>query len=245
MLVLVPSTASARGNNNAAKNRQAALQAEANQLQKDVDALDAQVKTAQSEYDDAKKEMDPLRKEIEGGEAAVRDAGHKLSEVVTAIEDEQPKDSAFAKAKAKFLESKEAYENAVAEVKKSAEYEAAYEAAKASETRAQAIPAVTKQYIDDNTAIQDLKTNHASARATYDTLRDELLKKSDKWKEASDALAAARKSQDEAAQKSKSAALKEKTAKVKLARLQAQLAVERAQLARLPAAKQPTKKAGQ
>jgi chromosome segregation ATPase len=231
MLLAATSARDAAAVNPAQRNAQTAKKTGLDQIQKDVTSLQDQVNKAQAELDAAKKEMDPLQKDIDTAEAAVRDAARKLAEAGTKIEDEQPSDSAFAKAKASFLANKKTYEDAQSEVKNSVDYQTAYAAAKDSPDRLTLIPALKKEWFDDNATIQDAKTGLTATKETYESLRDGILHKNDDWRQASDALTAAKKAHDEATQKAQSAIQRLKTAKTNLAKLTGELAAAKSRLA--------------
>jgi chromosome segregation ATPase len=208
------------------------LNREASQLQKDVDALKAEVKTDQQEFDKAKKEYDDLKKQVADAEKAVRDAAQKVAQEVEKVEKAQPDDAPLTKLKAAYAAAKETYEKAVEAVEKSTEYQAAYQDAKSSDNRAEALPALRKKWIDGNAAISDARAKAGSAREKYESFRDTVLHKSDAWKDAAEALAAAKKSESEIALKAKTAAQKETAAQAKLSKAKQRLSAEQSKLSK-------------
>ncbi len=215
-----------------------AMSAQVSDLQREVDSLRTEVQKAEEEYNAAKKQRDAARKGLDKAETTAREAGRRLAEVALRVEETEPKDSTFGRAREASLAARAAYEAAVAKAENAAEYQAAYEQAKGAVDRAGAVHELRKQWIDGNPTVAEASARWRSARSAYETLRDVLFHKNAEWERAAKELAEARRGRD-AAQRSPeaiAATQREGVAKRKLAKLEATLKKKAEQLDRLQAA---------
>jgi chromosome segregation ATPase len=215
-----------------------ALSAQVSDLQREAESLRTDVQKAEEEYGAAKKQRDAARRGLDKAEAAAREAGRRLAEIALRVEETEPKDSTFGRARAACLAARAAYDAAVARAEQAADYQAAYEQAKSAVDRASAVHDVRKQWIDGNPAVAEASARWRSARAAYEALRDLLLHKNTEWERAAKALAEARKVRDAAQRSPEMMAVvqREGAAKRKLAKLAASLKKKAEQLDRLQAA---------
>jgi chromosome segregation ATPase len=233
-----PNRKHARDNANAVRREARELSAEGIALQREVDQLRSDIQKAEQEYSAAKKDRDGIRREIEAAEKSARDAGRELAEITQRLEDEQPRESPFAQAKAAYLAARSAYDAAVAKAESTAEFQEASRAARSAVDPVAAVRALRKQWIDDAPTVAEASAKWRAAKSVYGARRDAMLHKSADWERATKSLAEARRTRDEAVHSSKGAATarREGNAKKELAKVKTDLEAKSALLARVRAA---------
>ncbi len=202
----------------AIKNNQKLLET----LNRDEMTLKRQVENLDKRLPGARERLESLEKEVavaktalsesqkarQQSEKVFQDAKDKFEAITKSVEGTQSETSPFGVARAEYLAAKEALGQTVDKIEDSPEYKQAYERAKASRERLQALPEVRKQFIDKNPKIIEAQADLAGKKSRYEALRVSVLGKDPSWAAASKAFDEAKAHDTETDQKGKEAVVR-------------------------------------
>lgn len=181
----------ARAAKAAAEARERALERDADAARKAETAANKDKSEAQHRLSEADQEIKTGKTELSAADEAVKKAVQALKDLEKKIEDAEPADSTFSKARTAQDEATKAYREAQERVLTSAEYKAKYAEATKSETSSPSV--VRKEALDNDEGVTKAKQDLEIARSTYGKLRAELLERHPEWAEATKAVREAKK----------------------------------------------------
>jgi predicted RNase H-like nuclease (RuvC/YqgF family) len=219
------------------RDRLDALQREETLLRREVERLEKRQPTLRDKLNKLEVEARELdtqlaaaRKMAETAKDAAKAAKQALSDVTARIEESQPSNSDFAKARATYLAAKEEYAKSIDQIENSAMYRAAYQQAVDSPERTTLLPQVRKRWLDENPTVVAVRDRLLQSKATYEKLLSVLLHADPGWIKASGEAEEASSQEKDAGQELQTLVKKKASAEQSLAATRADLKSDESKL---------------
>lgn len=208
-----------RPNNDRRQQTQAAIRQTEPQVvaaQQAVASAIAEVTVHQTAVAQAQGALEAASEASKTARSEVEAASQRVREIEQQADESQPKDSAYARAKAAFAQAKSALERDQARVFQSAEYQSQLQAVSSAADKSQKLPKLKEETLKKDLAYQRTRIEFDEVRAIYDRERNMLLEGNSEWVEASKSAAAARSEQTKAEQQAQASAARKAHANLKL-----------------------------
>ncbi|MGA2067098.1 MAG: hypothetical protein ABSG86_19120 [Thermoguttaceae bacterium] len=148
---------------------------------------------AQDKLTALKEQMPELNKAVQEAKDDVKAAADSLKKLESEIEDSQPSDTSFGKARDAFRAAEKQYTAAREQSLGSPEYKEKYDKAKEADDTA-TLATLRKETLEGDATVQAALAKFKKAKGIYEPLRTSLLEGDEKWTAASEDLQAKRKS---------------------------------------------------